>query len=115
MKNILKDMGFHKGVNLGGWFSQCDYSEDRLNNFITENDFKTIVGWGLDHVRIPVDYNIFENDDASYKEDGFTRIDNAFALCEKYNLKIKDKTIKKEYEDYIKEATTPTTTAKASE
>ena len=37
------------------------------------------------------------------------------ALREKYNLKIKDKTIKKEYEDYIKEATTPTTTAKASE
>ncbi len=88
MKNILKDMGFYKGVNLGGWFSQCDYSEDRLNNFITEKDFATISGWGLDHVRIPVDYNIFENDDGSYKEDGFVRIDNAFTLCEKYNLKV---------------------------
>ena len=32
--------GYQKGVNLGGWFSQCDYSEDRFNNFITEDDFK---------------------------------------------------------------------------
>ena len=33
--------GFMHGVNLGGWFSQCDYSEDRLNNFIKEEDLKT--------------------------------------------------------------------------
>lgn len=88
MKNILTDIGFRKGIDLGGWFSQCDYSEDRLNNFITESDFAIIEKWGFDHVRIPVDYNIFENEDGTYKEDGFQRIDNAFALCEKYNLKI---------------------------
>ena len=46
--------GFNKGVNLGGWFSQCDYSKDRLDNFIKEEDFKTIAGWGLDHVRLPI-------------------------------------------------------------
>ena len=47
--------GFMHGVNLGGWFSQCNYSEDRYNNFIKENDIKTISEWGLDHVRLPVD------------------------------------------------------------
>ena len=87
MTNILKNKGFYKGVNLGGWFSQCDYSEDRLNNFITEKDFAVISKWGADHVRIPVDYNIFENEDGTYKEDGFKRIDDAFSLCKKYNLK----------------------------
>ncbi len=84
---MLKNKGFYKGINLGGWFSQCDYSEDRLNNFITEADFATVSQWGIDHVRIPVDYNIFENDDGTYKEDGFARIDKAFEYCEKYQLK----------------------------
>ncbi len=83
---MLKNKGFNKGVNLGGWFSQCDYSEDRLDNFITEPDFAKIASWGIDHVRIPVDYNIFENDDGTYKESGFKRIDKAFELCEKYGL-----------------------------
>ncbi len=83
---MLKSKGFYKGINLGGWFSQCDYSEDRLDNFITEPDFAKIASWGIDHVRIPVDYNIFENDDGTYNESGFKRIDKAFELCEKYNL-----------------------------
>ena len=83
---MLKERGFYKGVNLGGWLSQCDYSEDRLNNFIKEPDFEKIASWGLDHVRIPIDYNILENEDGGYKEDGFTRIENALKLAEKYGL-----------------------------
>ena len=29
--------GFKQGVNLGGWYSQCDYSVDRLDNFVKED------------------------------------------------------------------------------
>lgn len=83
---MLKEKGFYKGINFGGWLSQCDYSEDRLNNFITEIDFKKSSEWGADHIRIPVDYNIFENNDGSYKEDGFERVENAIMNCRKYNL-----------------------------
>ena len=83
---MLKEKGFYKGVNFGGWLSQCDYSEKRLNEFITEPDFKKAASWGIDHIRIPVDYNIFENDDGTYKADGFERLEKAFELCEKYNL-----------------------------
>ena len=54
--------GMHRGVNLGGWLSQCDYSADRLNHFIKEEDFAVIASWGLDHVRIPVDFNVLEDD-----------------------------------------------------
>lgn len=85
---MLKEKGFYKGVNFGGWFSQCDYSEERLDTFIKEEDFKTVKEWGFDHVRIPVDYNIFENDDGSYNENGFGRIENAVKLCKKYGLSI---------------------------
>ena len=83
---MLKDRGFYKGVNLGGWLSQCDYSKERLDRFITEPDFAKIASWGMDHVRIPIDYNILENEDGSYKQDGFDRIENALALCKKYGL-----------------------------
>lgn len=78
--------GFYKGFNFGGWFSQCDYSKERLDSFITEDDFKKVAEWGADHVRIPVDYNIFENADGTYKKDGFERIENAVRLCMKYGL-----------------------------
>lgn len=83
---MLKEKGFYKGINLGGWLSQCDYSEERLNNFITEPDFEKISSWGADHVRIPIDYNVIENEDGSFNEAGFTRIDKALELCRKYNL-----------------------------
>lgn len=83
---MLRERGFYKGVNLGGWLSQCDYSEDRLNNFIKEEDIAKISSWDLDHVRIPIDYNVLENEDGTYKEEGFARIDKALSWCRKYNL-----------------------------
>ena len=40
----MKDFGFYRGVNLGGWFSQCDYSRERLDHFIEEKDIDEIAG-----------------------------------------------------------------------
>ena len=85
---MLKSKGFYRGVNLGGWLSQCDYSEERLNNFVTEPDFEKIASWGMDHVRIPVDYNVLENEDGSYKADGFDRLEKAFGFARKYGLNV---------------------------
>lgn len=84
---MLKSKGFYRGINLGGWLSQCDYSRERLDNFIVETDFAKISVWGLDHVRIPIDYNVLENEDGTYKADGFARLDWAMSMCRKYNLK----------------------------
>ena len=83
---MLKELGFYKGVNLGGWFSQCDYSQERLDHFITEPDFAKIASWGFDHIRLPVDYNVIQNPDGSMKEDGLQRIDRALSLCDRYGL-----------------------------
>lgn len=73
---MKKLIGFNKGVDLGGWFSQCDYSKDTLDNYVKPEDFKIIASWGLDHVRLPIDYDILE-DDNGYIEDGFERVDKA--------------------------------------
>ena len=84
----MKDFGFYRGIDLGGWFSQCDYSEERMDHFITEKDFNVIAGWGLDHVRLPVDYNVMETDDGGWKADGFRRIEKALKWAEKDGLKV---------------------------
>lgn len=85
----MKQMvGFKKGVDLGGWLSQCDYSQERLDHFIEEKDFAKIASWGADHVRLPFDYNIVQKEDGSLIEDGFVRLQKAIDWSKKYNLKI---------------------------
>lgn len=78
--------GYKKGVNLGGWLSQCSYTKEHMDSFITEEDFKAIAELGADHVRVPFDYNILEDDEGVFKESGFRYIDGALELCEKYHL-----------------------------
>lgn len=83
--------GFKKGVNLGGWLSQCDnndYSEKHFSEFITEKDFDVIKGWGLDHVRLPFDYNVIMTDSGEFIEWGFKFIDFAVSECEKRGLNV---------------------------
>ena len=78
--------GYMHGVNLGGWLSQCNYKKEHLDSFIVEDDIKTIAGWKLDHIRLPVDYNLFQKDDGSFIENGFTYVQNCIDWCKKYNL-----------------------------
>ncbi len=80
--------GFEHGVNLGGWFSQCDHTKERHDTFINENDIKKISEWGLDHVRLPMDYELVEAEDGSYMEDGFAYIDKVLEWTERYKLNI---------------------------
>lgn len=85
----MKDFkGFKKGVDLGGWLSQCDYSTERLTKFIVEEDIKKIASWCVDHIRLPIDYNIVQNDDGIINETGFGYIDHALEMCGKYGLNI---------------------------
>ena len=78
--------GYSHGVNLGGWLSQCDHTRERYDTFIKEEDIETIRKWGLDHVRVPVDYNLFEDEQGNYKEEGFGYIQKAVDWCGKYGL-----------------------------
>jgi len=80
--------GYIHGVNLGGWLSQCVHTKEHYDTFIGEQDFKTISDWGLDHVRLPVDYNLVETDDGTYKEEGFAYIQSAIDWAKKYHLNV---------------------------
>lgn len=83
--------GFMAGVNLGGWISQYGKAgKERFDTFITETDIRQIAGWGMDHVRLPIDYMVLEDDDRpfEYKEEGFYYVDSCIRWCEKHNLNI---------------------------
>ena len=50
---MRKFEGFQRGVNLGGWVSQCvSRDKEHFDTFITKKDIEQIAGWGLDHVRL---------------------------------------------------------------
>ncbi len=106
-----------RGVNLGGWlhwegwdFSKgSDISENKIDagladlvgqaavdrfhagmyeNFITEADIQAIAGYGLNSIRLPINYALLEDDahPYAYKESGWQRIDRALEWCEKNGI-----------------------------
>jgi aryl-phospho-beta-D-glucosidase BglC (GH1 family) len=79
------------GVNLGGWLSQYQrLDHEHFRTFITETDIQQIAGWGMDHVRLPIDYPVLEDDarPGVYQEDGFAYIDRCVEWCTAAGLKI---------------------------
>ena len=78
--------GYKKGINLGGWLSQCNHTIERYETFITEEDFKRFTKWGIDHVRIPVDYKLLEDEEGNPTSYGMMYIQRAIDWCEKYSL-----------------------------
>lgn len=78
--------GYEKGVNLGGWISQCEKELHHIETFITEKDIEQIASWKTDHVRLPVDYDMIQNEDESPDENGHRCIENCIKWCKKYGL-----------------------------
>lgn len=74
--------GFQKGINLGGWLSQySEYSESHFRQFITSDDILYIAALGFDHVRVPVDYSVLEDDQGNIREDGFRHLEDCRRWC----------------------------------
>ena len=101
-----------KGVNLGGWLmmegymlggrniaerdfkrsfenalgAQAleDFTRSFRDNFIREDDIRTIKGWGANCIRIPFNYRLieFEERPFSLNEEGLVYLDRAVEWCE---------------------------------
>ncbi len=83
--------GYQAGINLGGWISQYgQYDIEHFNTFIQRKDIEQIVLWGFDHIRLPFDYPIFEDDlfPYNYKKEGFEYIDNCLSWCKEFGLNL---------------------------
>ncbi|MCL2638777.1 MAG: glycoside hydrolase family 5 protein [Oscillospiraceae bacterium] len=82
---------YRAGVNLGGWISQCrTMTPEHIATYITRKNIEQIAAWGLDHVRLPFDYPVLEDDDKPfvYKEEGFAVIDRVLAWCKELGLNL---------------------------
>lgn len=85
MKRIFT--GFSEGINLGGWLSQFDrMSEAHFEEFITEADIARIAGMGYDHVRVPIDYVLLEDEEGRPLEAGFRYLERCRKWCETHGL-----------------------------
>jgi len=83
--------GYKKGINLGGWISQCgyyNYTKEHYDEFIHESDIKKIAEWKCDHVRLPFDYNVIQHENGEMIHSGFEYIDNCVQWCKKHNLNL---------------------------
>lgn len=86
---MMKFTGFEKGINLGGWISQCkEYTKEHYDSFICKKDLENIKNLGFDHVRLPVDYNVIMTDDGKFLEEGFSYIDRGVEWAEAYGLNV---------------------------
>ena len=89
---------FKHGINLGGYLSQYELiadagSQDSLKEhfetFITKEDIGQIAGWGLDHVRIPVDgYLFFDRKKKVLRKDPLAYLDRCMEWCAEYGLNV---------------------------
>lgn len=83
---MKKWKGYERGVNLGGWLSQCPHTREHYDSFIGEKDLEQISSWGADHVRLPIDYNLVETYEGERIEEGFSYIEKAIDWCGRNHL-----------------------------
>jgi endoglucanase len=79
------------GVNLGGWISQYkQYDHQHFETFINADDIQRIADWGMDHVRLPIDYPVLEDDEQPlvYKASGFKYLERCLGWCKDNGLRV---------------------------
>lgn len=81
-------MKLWRGINLGGYLSQCVHTEEHYRHFIVEDDIRQIKEWGFDHIRLPIDYEVLETDTGIKKPEGYTYVRNVVSWCQKYQLNV---------------------------
>jgi len=81
-------MELNRGINLGGYLSQCTHSSKDYAEFICEEDIKRISNWGFDHVRLPFDYDVLETKNGKVIKDGYDLLQTIINWCRKYQLNV---------------------------
>ena len=85
---MRKFEGFYRGINLGGWLSQGSLAKEHLDTFITEEDIIKIKSMGIDHIRIPVDFELIEDEQGNLLEEGHTYIRKGIDWCLNHGLNV---------------------------
>ena len=83
-----KSMKLERGINLGGYLSQCVHSTEHYDAFIQEEDIRKIASMGFDHVRLAIDYEVLEDEYGRTREEGFAYVTRVVEWCKRQELNI---------------------------
>lgn len=81
-------MKLQRGINLGGYLSQCVHNTEHYDTFIQEEDISKIAAMGFDHVRLAIDYEVLEDEYGRTREEGFAYVTRAVEWCKRHGLNI---------------------------
>ncbi len=81
-------MKLYRGINFGGYLSQCEHSLEHYRTFINKDDVKKVSGLGFDHIRLPIDYEVLETDDGQEYVEGIECINQFLEWCKEYNMDV---------------------------
>ncbi len=81
-------MDLIRGINIGGYLSQCHHSEEHYDTFFEEKNVRQIKAWGFDHIRLPFDYEVLEDEDGQTRTEGYSRLQRVCEWCRNYDLRL---------------------------
>lgn len=81
-------MVYKRGINLGGYFSQCEHTREHYEHFISEKDICRIAEWGFDHVRVPMDYEFLETEEGDDREENYILLERLLGWCRNAGLRV---------------------------
>ncbi|SFR81418.1 glycoside hydrolase family 5 protein [Anaeromicropila populeti] len=81
-------MKLNRGINLGGFLSQCTHSKEHYVEFVKNDDIKQIAAWGFDHIRLPIDSEVLEDENEYEKKEGYEILLQIISWCKESDLNI---------------------------
>ena len=81
-------MLLRKGINLGGYLSQCPHTKEYYEDCILESDIGIISEMGFDHVRLPVDIEVLEDRLGNPNEECLSYVDRVIEWCSRRGLNV---------------------------
>lgn len=77
-----------RGINIGGYLSQCNHRKDHYDKFFDEEDVRRIRGWGFDHIRLPFDYSVVQDENGEAIPEGMALLRKNVMWGQKYGLNV---------------------------
>ncbi|MBR3834903.1 MAG: cellulase family glycosylhydrolase [Lachnospiraceae bacterium] len=81
-------MKLYRGINFGGYLSQCEHTLDHYATFITKEDVKKVKDLGFDHIRLPIDYEVLETREGIEYTEGIAYVNQFLLWCEEYEMDV---------------------------
>ncbi len=81
-------MELKRGINIGGYLSQCNHEKEHYESFFVEEDVRQIRDFGFDHIRLPFDYSVVQDENGESIPEGIELLRKNVLLGQKYGLNV---------------------------